>query len=57
MRFLERIMKKSESPLQTSLTYPDSQKKFEIIEIDARANKENRRRLIKSYKDFFLNTQ
>jgi len=55
MRFLERIMKKSESPLQTSLTYPDSQKKFEIIEIDARANKENRRRLIKSYKDFFLN--
>lgn len=54
MRFLERIMKKSKSPLQISLTCPDSQKKFEIIKIAAKANKEHRRRLIKAYKDFFL---
>ncbi|GEM_PF-4032046 len=48
-------MKKSRSPLQISLTYPDSQKKFEIIEIAAKANEKQRERLIKAYKDFFLN--
>ena len=57
LRLFERIMRPSKSkvPFQLSVNYPESNKKYEILEWNASEKITQKRKLIESYKKFFAN--
>lgn len=57
VRLFERIMRPSKSkvPFQISVSYPESNKKYEILEWNANEKSSQKKKLIQSYQKFFAN--
>lgn len=50
-----RSMRKNGTPLSINISYQDSNQKFDVLDMAAEGNSNNRKKLHKAYKDFFCN--